>query len=378
MRTPLLLLTLAAAAAAPAASAQIVIAEVYGGGGNNGAPYTTDFIVLRNNGFATVDLSGYSVQYASNTGTTWTKVNLTGSLSAGRYYIITGFTGAGNAPLPYTADMTSSLSISGRRGKVALSSAQTTYSGNTPTNPTFANLVDFVGFGGTVSSPPDQYEGTSPAGDLNVNNSVRRPAGVDTNQNGADFVLVDMATNTPLPVELTAFTAAANGSRVRAAWETASETNNAGFRLDGRASESDAWRTLARAASKAPSGTTLEANRYTVTTDELPAGRHTLRLVQTDIDGVEHVAGTVEVTIAPDGGAEVIVRGTSSVTLRVASEQRVEARMFDATGRDVARLLDATVRDEATMDLPQGLAAGVYFVRITGERFATTRSVVIR
>ncbi|HEX5637490.1 MAG TPA: lamin tail domain-containing protein, partial [Gammaproteobacteria bacterium] len=54
---------------AGALSADVVISQVYGGGGNTGAPYTHDFIELFNRGTSTVSLAGWSVQYASATGT---------------------------------------------------------------------------------------------------------------------------------------------------------------------------------------------------------------------------------------------------------------------------------------------------------------------
>ena len=50
-----------------AVSPDIVISEVYGGGGNSGAPYTHDYIELRNIGSAAVSLAGNSIQYASAT-----------------------------------------------------------------------------------------------------------------------------------------------------------------------------------------------------------------------------------------------------------------------------------------------------------------------
>ena len=67
--------TAALVAAAPTAqavdiSSPVVISEVYGGGGNSGAPFTNDFIELYNKGTAAVDLSSWSVQYASATGST--------------------------------------------------------------------------------------------------------------------------------------------------------------------------------------------------------------------------------------------------------------------------------------------------------------------
>src|SRR5215468_6461519 len=68
--------TVAAAAAcivgvapAQAVSPDIVISQVYGGGGNTGAPYTNDFVELYNRGTGPASVAGWSVQYASATGT---------------------------------------------------------------------------------------------------------------------------------------------------------------------------------------------------------------------------------------------------------------------------------------------------------------------
>ena len=54
---------------AQAVSTTVVISQVYGGGGNAGATYTHDFVELFNRGTTTVDLAGWSIQYASATGT---------------------------------------------------------------------------------------------------------------------------------------------------------------------------------------------------------------------------------------------------------------------------------------------------------------------
>jgi len=70
-------------------SAQVVINEVYGGGGNTGAVYKNDFIELYNNSNAAVDITGWSVQYGSATGTAaWQLTTLTGSIPSKGYYLI--------------------------------------------------------------------------------------------------------------------------------------------------------------------------------------------------------------------------------------------------------------------------------------------------
>ena len=54
---------------AGAVSTNLVVSQVYGGGGNSGATFTNDFIEIFNRGTSSVDLDGYSLQYASATGT---------------------------------------------------------------------------------------------------------------------------------------------------------------------------------------------------------------------------------------------------------------------------------------------------------------------
>ena len=49
-----------------AVSTTIVISQIYGGGGNSGATYKNDFIELYNLGTSAVDVTGWTVQYASS------------------------------------------------------------------------------------------------------------------------------------------------------------------------------------------------------------------------------------------------------------------------------------------------------------------------
>jgi len=98
------------AASASAASPDVVISQVYGGGGNAGATFTNDFIELANNGGAAVDLTGWSVQYASAAGTSWQVTALNGSIPAhGHYLVQEGAGTGGTTPLP-APDATGGLS----------------------------------------------------------------------------------------------------------------------------------------------------------------------------------------------------------------------------------------------------------------------------
>ena len=176
-----------------AGSTSVVISQVYGGGGNSGASYTNDFIELHNVSSSPISLTGYSVQYAASGGTSWQATVLSGTIPAGGFYLVQQAAGTTvtNAPLP-TADATGSINLSGTGGKVALVSAAAALSGTCPT----ANVVDFVGFGGSTTTTGFCFEGAGPtAAPSNTTSVLRKNSGcMDTDNNNLDF-----ATGAPNP-----------------------------------------------------------------------------------------------------------------------------------------------------------------------------------
>lgn len=166
----------------PAPAADIVISQVYGGGGNTGATYTHDFIELFNQGNTTVNLSGWSVQYGSASGTgTWDTTPLSGSIAPGGYYLVQEAQGTGGTtPLP-TPDAVGTIAMAAGAGKVALSSSTTPFAGVCPTC-----ASDLVGYDGA-----NCFEGSgSTGGTSNTTAALRKRRGcTDTNNNNADFTI---------------------------------------------------------------------------------------------------------------------------------------------------------------------------------------------
>src|SRR5689334_21168974 len=187
-----------AAAPAGAASTSVVITEVYGGGGNSGAPYTNDFVELTNNSSAPVDLTGWTIQYASAAGTSWAnKITLTGSIAPGGVYLAQGASGGANGqPLP-TPDATGSVNMSAASGKVALVSAT---AGLTCTTgcATAPGVVDFVGYGAA-----NDFETAAAPGTSNTTSATRKVPTKDADNNSTEFAEVapspKLLTNTPPP-----------------------------------------------------------------------------------------------------------------------------------------------------------------------------------
>lgn len=171
-----------------AASPDLVISQVYGGGGNSGATYKNDFIELFNRSGAPVSLNGWSVQYASATGSSWQVTNLGNvTLQPGQYYLVQEAAGTGGSVALPTPDATGSINMSGTAGKVALVSGTAALSCGAAGNSCIGNAAvrDFVGFGSTATN----FEGTAPTTAPSNTTAVIRSLGgcVDSDNNVADF-----------------------------------------------------------------------------------------------------------------------------------------------------------------------------------------------
>jgi predicted extracellular nuclease len=167
-----------------AASPNVVISQVYGGGGNSGATLKNDFIELFNRGTNAVSVTGWSVQYASASGTSWQRTNLSGTIQPGQYYLVQESAGSGGSVSLPTPDATGSIPMSATNAKVALVSNQTTITSGTSCPGASFGVVDFVGYG-----TANCHEGADAAPGLsNTTADFRADGGcTDTDDNAADF-----------------------------------------------------------------------------------------------------------------------------------------------------------------------------------------------
>jgi predicted extracellular nuclease len=192
---------LALAAPASAVSPDIVISQVYGGGGNTGATFKNDFIELYNRGTEPMLVTGWSVQYASSGGTTWTnRTPLTGTIRPGRYYLVQEAAGAGGTQDLPTPNASGSIAMAAGSGKVALVTNNTSLTCAADCDAA-AGVKDFVGYGAA-----NDFE-TAPTPLLTNTTAALRNGGgtVDTDNNLADFTVgAPNPRNTPPPASITA------------------------------------------------------------------------------------------------------------------------------------------------------------------------------
>lgn len=172
----------------------------------------------------------------------------------------------------------------------------------------------------------------------------------------------------PLPVELTSFTAVAQGpAAVYLAWATASERNNAGFTVE-RGTDGQVFAAVGTVAGAGP-GPSSTPRAYAFVDTRLPAGAALLyyRLRQTDRDGT--IAYSPVRVVALNGTVVPPLllaypnptRGTVRVLL-LGPVPAAPLRLLDALGRAVRSQPAPAAGTEAVLPLA-GLPAGLYVLR---------------
>ena len=171
-----------------ALSNDVVISEVYGGGGSGTGAYRYDFVELFNRGSAAVSLNGWAIQYASETGGSWSVAPISGSIQPGKYFFVRLGTAGSAGQTGPTPDDTGMIAMSATAGKIALTNRMTGLSGACPNS---NSIVDLVGYGANTNCS----EGMSTA-NTSGSSSVRRGGNgcFETDNNRNDFTV-----GTPTP-----------------------------------------------------------------------------------------------------------------------------------------------------------------------------------
>jgi lamin tail-like protein len=173
----------------PTASTGVVISQIYGGGGNSGATFKSDFIELFNSSTSPVDVTNWSIQYASPTSANWQVTLLCPSgsctIAPGHYFLIQEAQGAaGTSDLP-TPNAIGNIAMGSLAGKVALVSSTTPLSAPCGLG---GSGVDFVGYGAAncwegSNSPSGTSAPSNTTAVLRINNGC-----TDTDNNHSDFI----------------------------------------------------------------------------------------------------------------------------------------------------------------------------------------------
>ncbi|MGD8778927.1 MAG: FG-GAP-like repeat-containing protein [Ignavibacteria bacterium] len=201
----------------------------------------------------------------------------------------------------------------------------------------------------------------------------------------------------PLPVEITSFTASlTDSSTVKLKWETATEVNNYGFEIErttphpspyqgGGAEGGGGWETLGFVPGH---GNSNSPKSYSFIDNLSLDLSHNLsyRLKQIDFDGNYEYLNTVEVTIGVPLSFDLKqnypnpFNPTTSIKYQVASIENVKLVLYNTLGQQVATLVNeqkAPGNYEVQFDASH-LSSGMYLYKIDiGNKFSSVKKMLL-
>jgi hypothetical protein len=202
----------------------------------------------------------------------------------------------------------------------------------------------------------------------------------------------------PVPVELASFTGVqVAGNGVRLSWTTLSETNNFGFTVQRRSTETQDFADLP-GSFVSGHGTTLVAHSYSYLDVDGVSGEWWYRLKQTDLQGeinyseqirvgvLSSVSSSLPVSFAlrqnfpnPFNPTTTIGYSVGAVSGEQTAVRRVRLAVYDLLGREVAVLVDEMKEPgyyAISWDAGH-MPSGVYVLRMTAGEFVAQQKMVL-
>jgi glucose/arabinose dehydrogenase len=184
-----------------------------------------------------------------------------------------------------------------------------------------------------------------------------------------------------VPVELISFSAAEENGNVRLNWYTASETNNAGFKIERSRDGSDYEEIFFIGGN----GTTTNRNVYSYLDETVSSGIYYYRLKQVNFDGSFEYLNVVAINLGMP--TEFVLKQNypnpfnpkTVISFQIPTEGLVNLVVYDVLGNEVAILINeqkSAGSYDVDLDASQ-LTSGIYFYKLTAGEFSSTRKMIL-
>jgi len=199
---------------------------------------------------------------------------------------------------------------------------------------------------------------------------------------------VFVADATPLPVELSAFSAQVEGGAVNLRWHTATEVSNYGFEVE-RMSMNNEQLTINKWAVEGfveGAGTSNVPKEYSFAEKNLAPGKYRYRLKQIDRDGAFKYSQEVEVNFASVPRKFSLEQNypnpfnpTTNLQFTIGDLRFVELKIFDLLGREVRTLVseERTAGSYSVKWDASNLPSGTYIYRLKAGSFTETKKMIL-
>jgi len=188
----------------------------------------------------------------------------------------------------------------------------------------------------------------------------------------------------PLPVQLTSFTASASKFDVTLEWNTATEKNNYGFDIE-RHSADGIWTKIGFVGGH---GTTTVPQEYSYTDRNAPSGTLRYRLKQTDFDGkfeycsaVEVVSGATEKSFELGQNYPSPFNPVTTIEFSIPDDAPTSLKVYNLLGQEVASLIDGQILSSglihrATFD-GSNLSSGTYLYVLKSGKYSAVKKMIL-
>jgi hypothetical protein len=280
------------------------------------------------------------------------------------------------------------------------SSSDANFGGDTQIGSTVSNFpgnggsINFNGFSNSVSSSGTYYFLTAdvaanPTGTVRayITNKSSLTLSSDGYLNSTFSNSYLSSEASPLPVELTSFTANVNNGKVILSWETATEVNNYGFeiqKLEVRSKKlEENWEKVGFVEG---SGNSNSPKEYSFVDELAQNGKYSYRLKQIDFDGKFEYSDVVEVEVnvlptefSLSQNYPNPFNPSTSIEYTVVSSEYVSLKVYDVLGNEVVTLVNE--KKEAGKYRvnfnASSLSSGVYFYKIQAGSFNQVRKMML-
>ncbi len=186
---------------------------------------------------------------------------------------------------------------------------------------------------------------------------------------------------TPIPVELSLFTANVDGNSVQLSWRTATELNTQSFIIE-RKYDSELWSAIA---SVQAAGTSTEIRNYSYEDNSVALGKYYYRLRINDFDGSYAYSSVIEIEVGSplefslEQNYPNPFNPSTTINFTLPQTSKIKLTIFNQLGEEVRTLLneEKLAGKYAVKFNGDGLPSGVYFYTLNTESFTATKKFIL-
>ncbi len=198
---------------------------------------------------------------------------------------------------------------------------------------------------------------------------------------GTTLGTVSIDPNTPLPVELTSFSAILKDKKVLLNWSTATEVNNYGFDVE-RMMDGEDWNALGFVEGNGNSNSPKEYSFVDNTVSN--AGTYYYRLKQIDNDGTYEYSNQIEVDFEAPNSLELNqnypnpFNPSTTISFKLSEPGKVTLKIYNLVGEEIATLVDDYKQAGIhTFNFnAEGHPSGMYLYRLSTNGFTETKKML--